>query len=351
MGKTVPTDSADFIIEGQYFGEFIGDFFQIGNINGDNFDDLLYSSNLLTIGPGPDYDSLNYLHIFNGSNDFSPSLGNESVLYASHINRRDSTADWFIRSFSVDDINSDGFEDVIVGRTIYNYPHQSTVHYGSPQGIDTIPSFIFIADTTTDLFFSAGSTTQNIGDYNDDGYDDIIMSPSGYQTFTLHFGGPYVNNNNKYGARGYLNADLVFPRKAVNMGDQTNDGVNDIVTIVSAGAPQYFGYVLFLYGYRIPTDVKEEKQNLLNFQLYQNYPNPFNSRTVIKYQLNQTSDIRIVLYDVLGKEIASLFNGFNSSGNHQVEVDLSELKLSPGVYFYKLFSKGGEISKKMVYLK
>lgn len=351
MGKPIPTDTVDFIIEGQNYSAFIGDFFQVGNINGDNFDDLLFSSNRLTNPPGVLYDSINYLHIFYGNNDFSPALGNESVFYSSHVNRRDSTADWFVRSFSVDDINSDGFEDVIVGRTFYNYPHQSTVHYGSPQGIDTIPSFVFFADTTTDLFYSSGSTTQNIGDYNDDGYDDFIMAPSSYQTFTLHFGGPYVNNNNRYGARGYINADQVFPRKAVNMGDQTNDSVNDIATIVSAGAPQYLGYILFLYGYRIPTDVKEEKQGLLDFQLYQNYPNPFNPRTVIKYHLNQSSDIRIVLYNVLGKEITTLFNGVNSSGSYQIEVDLSDLKLSSGVYFYKMFSKGGEITKKMTFLK
>jgi hypothetical protein len=351
LGKSIPTDTVDFIIEGQNYSAFIGDFFQVGNINGDNFDDLLFSSNRLTNPPGVLYDSINYLHIFYGNNDFSPALGNESVFYSSHVNRRDSTADWFLRSFSVDDINSDGFEDVIVGRTFYNNPHQSTVHYGSPQGIDTIPSFIFIDDTTTDLFFSAGSITQNIGDYNDDGYDDYIMSPSSYQTFTLHFGGPYVNNNNPYGARGYINAHQIFPAKAVNMGDQTNDGVNDIATIVSAGAPQYLGYVLFLYGYRIPTDVKEEKQNLLNFQLYQNYPNPFNSRTVIKYQLDKSANVKIVIYDILGKEITTLINKTVSAGNNQIEVDLSKYKLSSGVYLYKLIAEGGEIIRKMTYLK
>jgi hypothetical protein len=348
MGKITPTDTADFIITGQYYAAHIGDFFQVGNINGDNYDDLLISSNRPTTTPVT-YDSINYLHIFYGDADFTPSLGNESVLYSSHVNRRDSTAGWFIRSFSVDDINCDGFDDVIVGRTIYNYPHQSTVHFGSPQGIDTIPSFIFIDDTTTDLFFSAGSITQNIGDYNDDGYDDFIMAPSSYQTFTLHFGGPYVNNNNMYGARGYINAHQIFPEKAVNMGDQTNDGVKDIATIVSAGAPQYFGYVLMLYGYRIPTDVKEEKQNLFNFQLYQNYPNPFNPTTTIKFDLPNDGIVELEVFDILGRKISTLVSEFRIAGSYEHTFNASSL--ASGVYVYKL--KAGDFvdSKKMILLK
>ncbi len=344
LGKATPTDTADYVLKGQNNSAFIGDFVQVGNINGDSYDDLLFSSNQpRTVGVR--YDSINYLHIFYGSENFSAIEGNESELYSSFVNPPDSTAGWFIRWFSVDDINADGTGDLVVGRSSYNFPHVSTVHYGSTSGIDTIPSFTFIQDTTNPSFFSAGGVTQNIGDYNMDGYDDFIMSPAGYQQFALHFGTPYPNNINRYGARGYSNGGDVFPRKGVNMGDQTNDSVNDIAVIGG-------GYVLMMYGQDIPTDVKEETlQQPEEFKLYQNFPNPFNPATSIQYAIGSKQLITLKIYDILGNEIVTLINEIQSPGEYTIEFNADKYKLSSGTYFYKLKTEGGEITRKMLFLK
>ena len=236
MGKEQPTDTVDFTLIGQNSTAEYGLFFQIGNINGDYFDDLLISSRI-TNSIGVTKDSINFLYVFYGSENFAAIQGNESETYTSFVNPDDSTAGWFVRRFSVDDINGDGIDDIAVGRSGYSHPLKTTVHYGSINGIDTIPSFTFIQDTTTDLFFSAGGVTQDIGDYNNDGYDDVIISPAGWQIFTLQFGGPHVNNINRYGARGYSNANGIFPEKGVNRCDQTNEGVNDIAGISIAAYP------------------------------------------------------------------------------------------------------------------
>ena len=74
-----------------------------------------------------------------------------------------------------------------------------------------------------------------------------------------------------------------------------------------------------------------------NFVLYQNYPNPFNPTTKIKYFVPQGSNVRINLYNILGSEINTLYNGFADAGDHEVTLDGS--KLSSGVYFVK-FSAG-----------
>ncbi len=342
LGKSIPTDTADFILIGQNAFAYMGHFLQVGNINGDSYDDLLFSSNQpRTIGVS--YDSINYLHIFYGSENFSAVLGNESELYSSFVNPVDSTAGWFIREFSVDDVNGDGIDDIVVGRTSYNYPHITTVHYGSANGIDTIPSFTFIQDTTTDLFFSAGGVTQDIGDYNMDGYDDFIISPSGYQVFVLQFGGPHVNNINKYGARGYSKAGDVFPRMGVNMGDQTGDDVNDIAVIGG-------GYILMLYGQDIPTEVKKVKTSPMDFNLYQNYPNPFNPTTTIKYDVPKTSRVSLKIYDILGREVITLINNQPKQPS-TYEVRFNASRLASGVYIYRLVTDKYVSVKKMVYLK
>ena len=348
IGRSIPVDTSDFILPGAHAGAYYGRYFQVGNINDDEFDDLLISSRQPRT-MGVTYDSINYLHIFYGSDNFEPIQGNESELYSSFVNPPDSTADWFLRTFSVDDINGDGIDDLVIGRSFYNYPHISTVHYGSINGMDTIPSFTFIQDTTNPFFFSAGGVTQNIGDYNMDGFDDFIMSPAGYQQFALHFGTPYPNNINRYGARGYSNAHPRFPEKGINIGDQTNDSVNDIAVIVVGGSATGNGYVLMLYGQDIPTDIKEESSLPIDINLFQNFPNPFNPITTIKYDLPNTSDVSLIIYDILGRKVKELVNTKQEAGRYEVQFNASNL--ASGVYIYQLNAEKYINSKKMILLK
>ncbi len=83
--------------------------------------------------------------------------------------------------------------------------------------------------------------------------------------------------------------------------------------------------------------------------LSQNYPNPFNPSTRIEYNLSRTSRVKIVLYDVLGKEIRVLLDDMEQPGKHSV--NFSSDGLSSGVYFYKLIATNYTSTKKMVILK
>ena len=74
-----------------------------------------------------------------------------------------------------------------------------------------------------------------------------------------------------------------------------------------------------------------------NFILYQNYPNPFNPTTKIKYFVPQGSNVRINLYNILGSQINTLYDGFATAGDYELTLDAS--KLSSGVYFVR-FSSG-----------
>lgn len=72
------------------------------------------------------------------------------------------------------------------------------------------------------------------------------------------------------------------------------------------------------------------------YSLLQNYPNPFNPVTVISFQLPSYSKVSLKIYDVLGREIASLVNEEKPAGYYRINFDAS--KLSSGVYFYRIMA-------------
>lgn len=86
-----------------------------------------------------------------------------------------------------------------------------------------------------------------------------------------------------------------------------------------------------------------------SIKLFQNYPNPFNPRTVISYQLAVSSELKIAVYDVLGKEIAVLLNEKQNAGQYEIEFDGSNI--SSGIYFYTLTSGDFRETKKMLIVK
>jgi hypothetical protein len=88
---------------------------------------------------------------------------------------------------------------------------------------------------------------------------------------------------------------------------------------------------------------------LSDFRLYQNYPNPFNPSTTIKYSIPNAGNISLKVYDVLGKEIATLVNEEKSSGNYEVEFNASNL--TSGIYFYQLKTGNFIETKKMILLR
>ena len=73
---------------------------------------------------------------------------------------------------------------------------------------------------------------------------------------------------------------------------------------------------------------------LPEFRLWQNYPNPFNPTTVVSYQLSVVSNVRLVVYDVLGREVAVLVDERKGPGSYTIRFNAAGL--ASGVYFYRL---------------
>jgi hypothetical protein len=111
------------------------------------------------------------------------------------------------------------------------------------------------------------------------------------------------------------------------------------------------GLYIASYGYEPQSVNKENQMDLNDFNLLQNYPNPFNPTTQISYQIpnGNVQNVILKVYDILGKEVATLVNKKQNPGKYQVEFDGSYLP--NGVYFYRL--EAGKLieTKKMVLLR
>lgn len=98
-------------------------------------------------------------------------------------------------------------------------------------------------------------------------------------------------------------------------------------------------------------DSGSEKDNPKVFALDQNYPNPFNPGTSIQYAVSGRQFVSLKVYDVLGKEIATLVDEYKEAGTYNVEFTINNLQLSSGIYFYKLQAGSFIETKKMILMK
>jgi len=84
-------------------------------------------------------------------------------------------------------------------------------------------------------------------------------------------------------------------------------------------------------------------------QLDQNYPNPFNPQTVIRSDLSEVADVKVEVYDMLGREVSVLVSGKQEPGRHSVAFEGAGL--SSGVYFYRLTAGGVAQTRRMILAK
>ena len=97
------------------------------------------------------------------------------------------------------------------------------------------------------------------------------------------------------------------------------------------------------------TDALSQMREPSKFSLHQNYPNPFNPSTTISYRLSAGGSVTLKVYDILGREVKTLINGWQAAGNHQVTLDAAGL--SSGVYICRLTSGPYTNARKLVLLK
>lgn len=129
-----------------------------------------------------------------------------------------------------------------------------------------------------------------------------------------------------------------------------NTGSEKYSALAYTGIAAAYTNNLYFNQENLPTSVRQIG-NLVpeEFSLEQNYPNPFNPGTTIRFSLPNETHISLKIFNSIGQEISSIYNGVLSAGNHQIDFNGSEL--SSGIYFYQISAGSFTSTKKMILMK
>jgi len=359
-----------------------------GDVNGDGYDDFVVCA------PPPAERGI-FLYFGSTSPATTPGL----------------TFEGFSRAQSAGDMNKDGYDDIIIGHpALPPDPSWAALHFGGA-AMDTIPDLIYRTglgdsfgsslagngdlngDTWPDLLISAagdssggtaagrlyvflggpvldtipdftytGSGDYNLvgykeatmlGDINSDGYDDFSVSSDVYidpfagKMGKVHFfrGGPVISEDTTFvgeddrGNFGWSVAPIDF------------DGDNNIEVFIGAFYAPYQLKSGKVYLYDPTSTSVEERSNYVPdlFLLAPNYPNPFNPSTTIRFDLPNRSYVTLKVFDLLGREVATLIDATLEAGVKSVE--FAPHNLSSGVYFYQVRAGSFAATRKMILMR
>jgi len=188
---------------------------------------------------------------------------------------------------------------------------------------------IFCVRQTVDLGFILAGDSEAYGSVNQEVY--IVKTDSlGNVIWSGTYGGP--------------GSDIAFCIKQIPDGDYIIAGAT-----TSYGAGSQDVYVIKILSE--PTGIYDNDTawNPDHFVLHPNYPNPFNAATTISFELAIPANVKLAVYDLLGREIAILVNEYLEIGNYTIDFDASDIV--SGVYFYRMRAGDAVETRRMVLLK
>ncbi len=226
--------------------------------------------------------------------------------------------------------------------------------------IGTVSSTIIIPGggtvTSVELFMSINHTftddlditlTSPNGQVRDITSDNGGSSDNGYLCFFVDAAPTLVTDPNFLAPF----SNLVRPEILMgNMGGSVTNGTWTLTITDDLGGDSG---VLKGWGIRLNgslTAIEPVSNNIpIKFNLYQNYPNPFNPVSNIKFDIAKNSNVKLVVYDLLGREVKTLVNEFTQAGQYEVKFDGSNL--ASGTYFFKIEAGDFTDVKKMILVK
>ena len=200
-----------------------------------------------------------------------------------------------------------------------------------------MPNYMIVTDVTVLNRFEDGVVDGNTGELEDGNFYFL-----GYDFSTgVEPGDGAIMEVEVQFSNVIENPSVVFMFNSISAGDEN---ANPIVSIGDSFGQFYNGMLS-----------KDDESNLpTTFALNQNYPNPFNPSTIISYELAQDSEVKLEIFDLMGRSIKVLYDGSQVAGKHYQAwngVDNFGNIVGAGVYLYRLFTPHKVFMKKMIFMK
>ena len=166
--------------------------------------------------------------------------------------------------------------------------------------------------------------------------------PSPYTTMVVALVYPANSSDTTWLQRGYALTGFAPAGSNIYVGfrehvaDNLNDGAAfqlDLVQVTSGTVG------IHQVGTLVPKD----------YSLSQNYPNPFNPSTNLEFGIPKSGNVKVTVYDILGREVALVLNEYKAAGSYKINFDAS--RLTSGIYFYKIVTVNFTATKKMILVK
>jgi len=152
-----------------------------------------------------------------------------------------------------------------------------------------------------------------------------------------------INNYQRYWISELIDTGRIF---SVNIADMDKDRKESFIFPLQLSRGKILDYEKTTVS---NIENHNTENEIENFELSQNYPNPFNSSTTISFKILKEEFVELSVYDVLGRTIKVLISELVKPGNHHIKFRADSL--ISGVYFYRIKTPKGSITKKMLYLK